>query len=190
MSSLRNLVHRHPRLYAFQRRARMMWKRWRYGLKHVHPTFYMSGSGTIARDFRAGAYSFINDGCYIGPKVSIGPYVMFGPRVAVIGGDHRHDIPGVPMFFAGRAELNPTVIEADAWIGYGAMIMAGVTIGRGAIVAAGSVITKDVPPYEIHAGVPARKIGERFPDPRARQVHDIMLSRPPEQGQYPPPIGF
>jgi acetyltransferase-like isoleucine patch superfamily enzyme len=167
----------------------MALKRWRYGLKRVHPTFYMSGAGRIAKDFQAGAYSFIGWDCYIGPRVSLGPYAMFGPRVAVVGGDHRYDVPGIPMFFAGRAEVKPTVVEADAWVGYGAVLMAGVRVGRGAIVAAGSVVTRDVPPFEIHAGVPARKIGDRFPDPLDRERHEAMLAQPSREGSYPPPMG-
>lgn len=57
-----------------------------------------------------------------------------------------------------------TVVEDDAWIGFGAIVMSGVTIGKGAIVAAGAVVTKDVPPYAIVAGVPAKVIRYRFPD--------------------------
>ena len=183
--TLRNRLRSIPTLYLAQRRLRMAWKRWRYGLRHVHPTFYMSGQSQIAKDFQAGPYSFINEGCYIGPKVSIGAYVMFAPRVAVVGGDHRFDMPGTPMFFAGRPDLPATVVEADAWVGYGAILMAGVRIGRGAIVAAGAVVTRDVPPYEIHGGVPAKKIGERFSNPADRAAHDVMLTAPPKEGSYP-----
>ena len=55
-----------------------------------------------------------------------------------------------------------TIIENDAWIGMNAMIMPGVTIGEGAIVAAGSVVAKDVPPYTIVGGNPAKEIKKRF----------------------------
>ena len=54
------------------------------------------------------------------------------------------------------------VIENDVWIGYGSIIVSGVHIGRGAIVAAGSVVLKDVEPYAIVAGNPAREISKRF----------------------------
>ncbi len=53
------------------------------------------------------------------------------------------------------------VIEDDVWIGSGARVMDGVTIGRGAIIGAGAVVTKDVPPYSIALGVPARVVGRR-----------------------------
>ncbi len=57
----------------------------------------------------------------------------------------------------------PVKIEDDAWIGFNAAIMKGVTVGRGAIVAAGAIVTHDVPDFEVVAGNPARKIGESRP---------------------------
>lgn len=54
------------------------------------------------------------------------------------------------------------IVEDDVWIGYGATILSGVTIGQGAIVAAGAVVTKDVPPYAVVGGVPAKVIKYRF----------------------------
>ena len=56
------------------------------------------------------------------------------------------------------------VIGNDVWIGYEAVIMAGVTVGDGAVIGARAVVTKDVPPYTIMGGVPARPIRRRFPD--------------------------
>ena len=56
------------------------------------------------------------------------------------------------------------VIGNDVWIGYEAVVMAGVTIGDGAIIGARAVVTKDVPPYTIVGGVPAREIRRRFSD--------------------------
>jgi maltose O-acetyltransferase len=58
------------------------------------------------------------------------------------------------------------VIEDHAWLGTRAMVLPGVTVGRGAVVAAGAVVTKDVPPYTIVGGVPARVIGQRTTDLR------------------------
>ena len=184
MIQLRTRLRSDPRVYRTYRAWVMAYKRLRYRLHHVHPTFFMSGGGRVARDFTAGPYSFIGFDCFICPKVSLGPYAMFGSRVAVVGADHRYDCSGTPMIFAGRPPLKPTRIEADAWVGYGAVIMAGVTIGRGAIVAAGAVVTKDVPAYEIHGGVPARKIGDRFASAEDIRRHDDMLAAEPRAGQY------
>jgi acetyltransferase-like isoleucine patch superfamily enzyme len=144
----------------------------------------------VSPDLRAGPYSFISYGCLIGPKVTLGPYVMFGPRVAIVGQDHRFDVPGTPTIFAGRPPLKPTMIEADAWVGYGTIIIAGVTIGRGSIVAAGSVVTRDIAPYEMHAGVPARKIRDRFQSAEEIRRHDEMIARTPARGEYTRPLGL
>ena len=57
-----------------------------------------------------------------------------------------------------------TIIGNDVWVGYGATILRGVNIGNGAIIGAGAVVTKDVPPYAVVAGVPAKIIRFRFDD--------------------------
>ncbi len=169
-------------LFLMLRGQVMAWRRWRHGLTHVHPTFYMGPYCTVTTDLVAGPYSFINNNCMLQAKVVLGRYVLLGPHVAVVGGDHRPDMPGVPNIFTGRPEILETVIEDDAWIGHGAIIMQGVRIGRGSIVAAGAVVVRDVPPYEIHGGVPAKKISERFPDPADRAKHEAMLAGPLVRG--------
>jgi carbonic anhydrase/acetyltransferase-like protein (isoleucine patch superfamily)/lysophospholipase L1-like esterase len=148
----------------------------------------MAKGSQVSPDLKAREYSYVGPECMIGPKVELGPYAMLGPRVSVVGDDHRFDQPGTPIIFSGRPVLKSTVIEADAWIGCGAILLTGVRVGRGAIVAAGAVVTRDVPPYEIHGGVPARKISERFPEGSARQTHDRMLAETPRQGEYCPPL--
>lgn len=170
--------------YSRFRRLRNSYYNWRYGFENVHPTTYVSWRSKISRDLVAHEFGFISEGCWIGPGVELGRYVMFGPRVAIVGADHCFDRPGVPIIFSGRTQLVPTIVEADAWIGYGAVIMVGVRIGHGAIVAAGAVLTKDVPPYEIWGGVPAKKIGERFANAQARESHDLMLKETPKEGEF------
>lgn len=185
----RKLLHRllGPSFYYRVRSARMAVRRYRRGLRNVHPTFYMSARTNVARDLKAGPYSFVNRDCVIGPGVSIGAYTMIAPRVAIVGNDHVWDRPGVPIIFSGRPAMRETLIEDDVWIGFGAIIKTGVRIGRGAIVAAGAVVSRDVPPYEIHGGVPARKIGDRFATEDQRAIHDRMLAKPPARGDYCPP---
>lgn len=160
-----------------------------FGLHKVHPTFYMARGCRVPKDLVAQEYSFINIGCVLDVQVELGRYAMLAPHVAIIGGDHIHDIPGVPIIFTGRPQRPPvTVIGADAWIGFGVIILAGVSIGRGAIVGAGSVVTKDVPPYEIHAGTPSRKIGERFSTSTEREKHEQMLLGPVVNGGFCTPL--
>jgi acetyltransferase-like isoleucine patch superfamily enzyme len=184
-----DMLHRliGPALYLRLRSAVMAVRRYRRRLANVHPTFYMPARTSVARDLKAGPYSFVNVDCVIGPHVSIGAYTMLAPRVAIVGNDHVWDRPGVPMIFSGRPEMRETVIGDDVWIGYGAIVKSGVTIGRGAIVAAGAVVVRDVPPYEIHGGVPAGKIGDRFMNEKDRAIHDRMLEQPASKGDYCPP---
>lgn len=163
--------------------AIMMYKRLKYGLKNVHPTFIMNGKSHIEPDFIAHEYSMIGDQCFIGRRVELGAYAMLGPRTAIVQ-DHTYRLAGTPIIFAGHPDLKKTVIGRDAWVGHGTIIKAGITIGRGAIVAAGSVVFKDVPPYEIHGGNPAKKIFDRFLTAEDRERHDRMLENPPMRGRY------
>jgi acetyltransferase-like isoleucine patch superfamily enzyme len=77
--------------------------------------------------------------------------------------DHDHDITrrDVPMIAQVECEEAPITIADDVWLGVNVIVLKGVTIGRGAIVGAAAVVTRDIGPYEIWAGVPARKIAER-----------------------------
>jgi acetyltransferase-like isoleucine patch superfamily enzyme len=102
----------------------------------------------------------------------------------IMGDDHNFDLPGVPIVFSGRPLLRPTTIEDDAWIGARAIVLAGVTIGRGAIVAAGSVVTRDVAPYAVVGGAPARKLRDRFENEDDRAAHDAMLDGPTTTGSF------
>jgi acetyltransferase-like isoleucine patch superfamily enzyme len=165
-----------------------MWilRRW-YGLKTVHPTFHCLNGNAFSPDLVTGAYSYVGRRCWICPRVIIGRYVMFASEVVVLGGDHRFDLVGVPMMFAGRPEIPETVIEDDVWVGYRAVIMAGVRVGRGSIVAAQSVVTKDVEPYSIVGGAPARVIGTRFARAAERSEHDRVILGPEVRGEPPPP---
>ncbi len=100
-------------------------------------------------------------------KIYIGDHVMTGPGVTMITGGHRIDIEGRPMTSITNDEKLPEndqdiVIKGDNWIGANAIILKGVTIGEGSVVAAGAVVTKDVPPFSIVGGVPARVIKMRF----------------------------
>ena len=70
-------------------------------------------------------------------------------------------------------EVGDIVIGNDVWIGYEAVIMAGVHIGNGAIIAARAVVTKDVPPYTIVGGVPARPIRKRFDEEVIRKLETL-----------------
>jgi acetyltransferase-like isoleucine patch superfamily enzyme len=167
----------------------MWFVRRRHGLTRVHPTFYLCSGCEVAADLVAGPFSFVNSGCLIYPGVELGAYVLLANRVAIVGQDHQIDVAGTPMVFSERPLARRTVLEDDVWIGYGSVVRTGVHIQRGAVVGAGSVVTRDVGPYEIVAGTPARKIGERFSDPEERRKHDEMLKQaPPRRGHFVVPL--
>lgn len=77
--------------------------------------------------------------------------------------DYWADAEREEEFFDWRRQ-NAVTIGHDTWIGHGATVLPGVTIGNGAAVGSGAVVTKDVPPFMIVAGVPAKPIRQRFPD--------------------------
>lgn len=99
--------------------------------------------------------------------IRIGDNVMFGPEVTIRGGNHRIDLPGIPMIDVTADMKAPeddrgVVIEDDVWIGTRAIVLHGVTVGRGSVVGAGSVVTKSVPEFSVVAGSPARVVRSRF----------------------------
>lgn len=92
-----------------------------------------------------------------GGKVSLGSRVLMGPDVKIFSTDHIWCSFDNTYFGKGLLS-SPVVIEDDVWIGSGSIILKGVTIGKGATIAAGSVVTKNVLPYSIVGGVPAKFI--------------------------------
>lgn len=114
-------------------------------------------------------------------KIKIGDHVMMGPGVTVVTGNHRIDVIGKYMDEITDTDKRPeddedVIFEGDNWIGANATILKGVTIGRGAVVSAGAVVTKDVPPYSIVGGVPAKVIKMRFGDEEIKQ-HESKLNK-------------
>ncbi len=113
---------------------------------------------------------------FIGDKLIIGKFCQIASDVTFImnGANHLTDaVSTYPFAIFGHGwehamegktypSRGNTIIGNDVWIGYGATIMAGVTIGDGAIIATKSVVTRDVPPYTIVGGNPAREIRKRF----------------------------
>lgn len=118
----------------------------------VHMGCFFTG-----RKITIGEYTAINRRCYLDGRagIAIGNRVSISPEVYIMSLTHDAQDPRFP------AKGKPVTIGDYVWIGARAMIMPGVTLGTGCVVGAGSVVTKDVPPYQIVAGVPAAKIGER-----------------------------
>lgn len=113
--------------------------------------------------------------CDFSTDIEIGNNVLIASQVGLIGRDaHRIDQVGRSVFDSDRGDRLRIVIGDDVWIGWGAIIVSGVTIGRGAIVAGGAVVTKDVSPYSIVGGVTAKTIGFRFSDEQIAR-HEALL---------------
>lgn len=108
-----------------------------------------------------GSHSGIGVNATIDGKVIIGDYVMMGPNVTIYTRNHCYDDLSRPMCEQGITEERCVVIGNDVWIGGNSIILPGRTIGDGSIVASGAVVTKNVEPYTIVGGNPARIIGYR-----------------------------
>jgi len=92
--------------------------------------------------------------------VNIGDRTLIGYRTQILSSNHEIPPKGLPFPISGNVHM-PISIANDVWIGAGCIITAGVSIGEGSVVAAGSVVTKNVPPNSIVAGVPAKHIRYR-----------------------------
>lgn len=93
-------------------------------------------------------------------RIEIGSDVMLAPRVYVLDVDHCFSNRSTPISKQGYL-VSPVTLGEGVWIGTGAVEIKGVTIGEGAIIGANSLVTRDIPPYTVAAGIPARVIKER-----------------------------
>jgi maltose O-acetyltransferase len=125
------------------------------------------GGVRSGRPVSIGDGSVINEGCFLYTTggLTIGQAVSVSAGVWLITGTRDMNDP---MF---ADEYKPIIIGDRAWIGARATILAGVTVGEGAVVMAGAVVTRDIPPYAVAGGVPARVVGERSRDLRYRIDH-------------------
>lgn len=128
---------------------------------------------------------------YVGARTSItdaqiGQFCSIGGRVSIGGGMHPMDMVSTsPVFLKGRNflgknyaffEYEPSktvIIGNDVWIGDNAYIKAGVKIGTGSIIGAHAVVTRDVPPYSIVAGIPAKELRKRFDENTITQLLEL-----------------
>lgn len=140
----------------------------------------VSVSSHISSQVSIGAFTYIRGMSRLGPMLShIGRYCSIAPGVSIGDGDHpttwlsTHPFQWRNAYWTNDADFKPmppadlgkkkTYIGNDVWIGTNAVVLRGVKVGDGAIVAAGAVVTRDVPPYAIVGGIPAKIIRYRFP---------------------------
>lgn len=113
-------------------------------------------------ELEIGNNSGVGIDCEVYGPVTIGDNIMMGPEVIIYTSGHKHDRIDIPMMEQGSSETRPVIIGNDVWIGRRAIIMPGVTIGDGVIIGAGAVVTKNIEPYMVAVGVPAKAIKSRL----------------------------
>lgn len=138
---------------------------------------------------KCGKYSYGNPKIlYFGvenEKLEVGNYVSIADNVTfILSGNHYIDTfttyPFKVLCFDEKVEAwgkGPIKVGDDVWIGYGATILSGVTIGQGALIAAGSVVVKDVEPYSVVGGNPAKLIKYRYPKEIIEEMKKIDFSK-------------
>lgn len=146
------------------------------------------GARTLIAETEMGDYSYVvNDSDII--YSCIGKFCSIASHVRINPGDHpmhrisqSHFTYRSSAYFAGAADdsvffdwrrSRPVNIGHDVWIGHGAIVLAGRNVGTGAVIAAGAVVTRDVEPYTIVAGIPAKPVKQRFPAAVAEKIMQL-----------------
>jgi len=122
----------------------------------IEPYCRLSGDPLIT----IGDNFYLNSNCHLLGEIKIGENVMIGPKTIIWGRDHGMEL-GMPMKSQNHTKA-PIIIGDDVWIGAGVIILKGVEIGEGCVIGAGSTVTKNIPPYFIAVGNPAKPIKKRI----------------------------
>lgn len=190
----RTILYKIPILRTFLRNYRLtaFKKKWRAQNRH-NRTVAMNEFPTSCVTVGKGTYGELHILSYYPQieKLRIGNYVSIAPNVHfILGGNHQSE---TLFTYPIRSTLlhrhcpedagtkGAISIEDEVWIGYGSLILSGVTIGKGAIIGAGTVVTKDIPPFCIAAGNPARILKKRFSDEVISKIKDLSLHQFSEQ---------
>ena len=147
------------------------------------------GKGTMMKSSSMGDYSYITQHCHV-VWTTIGKFCSIANETRINPGNHptwravqHHSVYRAEAYGLGeddhdffeRRKADWVTIGHDVWIGHGVTVMAGVTIGTGAVIGAGAVVTRDVAPYTVVGGVPARFIKRRFTEAQAEALMEIAV---------------
>jgi acetyltransferase-like isoleucine patch superfamily enzyme len=118
-----------------------------------------TGNSIITSSAKIGSHTYGHDVNI--QNARIGSYCSLGPSVKIGLDEHPLNEPSThPKLYKSKPIQKISIIGDHVWIGAGAIILSGVSIGSHAVIAAGAVVTRDVDPFLIYGGIPARKIGE------------------------------
>lgn len=151
---------------------------WRLAAKRIgHKTYLFSGVRLLSpANVSIGNCCCINHGTDIGGAggVEIGDFVLIGPNCQILTSNHKYDSCEKPISYQW-IDNAPVKIGDDVWLAANVVILPGVTVGRGAIIGAGAVVTKDVAPFAIVGGVPAKLIKYRFDEETRKKAATVQF---------------
>ncbi len=130
-------------------------------LRHCGKNVNIEKGANFSSDISLGDNSGIGINSELSGHITIGNDVMMGPYCMMYTSNHGMERTDIPMWRQKSETPRPIVIGNDVWIGSRVIILPGVHVGDGSVIGAGSVVTKDVEPYSIVAGNPARLIRKR-----------------------------
>ena len=125
-------------------------------LSRVEEGVYISD----AKNVKIGKNCRINENVFI-QGAYIGDNVLIAPNCSLLSTSHIHADKNIPIVYQGETTPSPSVIHDGVWLGRNVVVLPGICIGEGSIIAAGAIVTKDVDPFSVYGGVPAKLIKKR-----------------------------
>lgn len=147
-----------------------------YRVRNCHIAFSSwIGRGVVLVNSSVGPYSYLGGSVYLA-STRVGSYCSIASGTKIGGMEHSWWWGSTSCRLSDHNVFSKeTVVEDDVWVGANAVVRQGIHIGRGAVVGAGSVVLKDVLPYTIVAGVPAREIRKRFSEDVIRKITETKF---------------